>query len=195
VGGPIALSAVDGEYLVRLAAATVHARLTATPEDGQLPKSVALLRLGCSFVTLESDGTLRGCIGSLEPMRPLYRDVSRNAAKAMADPRLPPVTADEWPDMSVCVSVLGPTERVLVRRLGELTKQLRPHVDGLILTAGRRQATFLPAVWQKLPDPIDFVGALLAKGGWSPDRLPIGVVVHRYAVTEFHSKPADKVAA
>jgi hypothetical protein len=79
--------------------------------------------------------------------------------------------------------------------LGELTKQLRPHVDGLILTAGRRQATFLPAVWQKLPDPVDFVGALLAKGGWSPDRLPTGVVVHRYAVTEFHSNPVDRVAA
>ncbi len=190
VSGLIELSAVDGEYLVGLAAATIHARLDGTPENGQLPKSPALLRVGCSFVTLESDGALRGCIGSLEPMRPLYRDVARNAAKAMVDPRLPPVTAHEWPELSVSVSVLGRAAPMAARRLADLTGQLRPYVDGLILSAGRRQATFLPAVWEKLPDPIDFVGALLVKGGWAPDRLPFGVIVHRYAVTEFHSKPS-----
>jgi AmmeMemoRadiSam system protein A len=189
VSGPIELSAVDGEYLVRLAAATIHARLDGTPENGHLPKSRALLRIGCSFVTLECDGALRGCIGSLEPMRPLYRDVARNAAKAMVDPRLPPVTAEEWPLMSVSVSVLGRAEPMPVRRLADLTSQVRPFIDGLILTAGRRQATFLPAVWEKLPDPFDFVGALLVKGGWAADRLPLGITVHRYAVTEFHSKP------
>jgi AmmeMemoRadiSam system protein A len=121
-------------------------------------------------------------------MRPLYRDVARNAAKAMADPRLPPITADELPELSFSVSVLGPAEPIVMRRMADLTKQLRPYVDGLILTAGRRQATFLPAVWAKLPDPDEFVGALLLKGGWAPDRLPVGIVAHRYAVTEFHSE-------
>ena len=79
-------------FLVRLAAATVHARLGGTPVDGQVPRSPVLRRVGCSFVTLERDHTLRGCIGTLEPSRPLYRDVVRNAARAMTDPRLPPVS-------------------------------------------------------------------------------------------------------
>jgi uncharacterized protein len=91
--------------------------------------------------------------------------------------------------MSVSVSVLGRAEPMTVRRLADLSSQLRPFIDGLILTSGRRQATFLPAVWEKLPDPFDFVGALLVKGGWAADRLPLGITVHRYAVTEFHSKP------
>jgi AMMECR1 domain-containing protein len=75
------------------------------------------------------------------------------------------------------------------RSLADLRKQLRPHEDGLILTAGRRQATFLPAVWARLPDPDDFVAALLYKGGWAPDRLPPGTLAHRYAVAEFHAAP------
>ncbi len=187
MGGPVHLSAADGEYLVNLAAATVHARLDGTPVDGQAPRSHVLRRIGCSFVTLERDHTLRGCIGTLEPSRPLYRDVARNAARAMTDPRLPPVTADEWPELSVSVSVLGPSEPMRARRLAELPQLLRPGIDGLILSTGRRQATFLPAVWARLPDPDEFVAALLAKGGWAPDRLPPGIRVHRYTVAEFHS--------
>jgi len=187
MGGPVHLSAADGEYLVRLAAATVHARLDGTPMDGLAPQSVVLRRLGCSFVTLERADALRGCIGTLEPMRPLYRDVVRNAVRSMTDPRLPPVTADEWPELIVSVSVLGPSEVMPARELADLLRQLRPRVDGLILTSGRHQATFLPAVWEKLPDPNDFVAALLAKGGWAQDRLPPGIRAHRYTVAEFHS--------
>lgn len=187
MSGPAILSAADGELLLRLAAATVHARLGGTPVDGQAPRSRVLRRIGCSFVTLERDQALRGCVGTLEPMRPLYRDVVRNAVRATTDPRLPPVTADEWPELSVSVSVLGPAEPMLASGLAELRRQLRPRIDGLILTAGRRQATFLPAVWRKLPDPGDFVAALLAKGGWAPDRLPLGIRAHRYTVMEFHS--------
>jgi AmmeMemoRadiSam system protein A len=123
-------------------------------------------------------------------MRPLYRDVARNAIRAMTDPRLPPVTADEWPELSVSVSVLGPAEPMSFRGVADLRSQLRPHIDGLILTVGRRQATFLPAVWEKLPDSDDFVAALLTKGGWASDGLPPGMRAHRYTVTEFHSSMA-----
>jgi AmmeMemoRadiSam system protein A len=195
MGGPVPLSSTDGEFLVNLAAATVHARLGGTPVNGQAPRSHVLRRVGCSFVTLERDHSLRGCIGSLEPSRPLYRDVVRNAARATADPRLPPVTADEWPELSVSVSVLGPAEPMLARGLADLPRQLRPGIDGLILTAGRHQATFLPAVWRKLPDPDDFVAALLAKGGWTADRVPPGILAHRYTVMEFHSCQEGPLAA
>jgi hypothetical protein len=75
-----------------------------------------------------------------------------------------------------------------VHGLTDLRERIRPHVDGLILTVGSRQATFLPAVWKKLPDPGDFVAALLAKGGWARDRWPAGVLVRRYTAMEFHDE-------
>ena len=177
---------VDGELLVRRAVDAVRSRLTGEPADGRAPRSPALRRLGSSFVTLECAGRLRGCIGTLEAARPLYRDVVRNATRAMTDPRMEPLVADEWPELTVSVAVLGPSEPLAARRLGDLLKQLRPHVDGLVLSAGRRQATFLPAVWEKLPEPAEFVAALLVKGGWAPDRLPPGAIMRRYTTKEFH---------
>jgi AmmeMemoRadiSam system protein A len=124
-------------------------------------------------------------VGTLDAGRPLYRDACRNALRAMADPRLEPVTREEWPDLTVKVSVLNPPERVDAGSLDDLCALLRPAVDGLILAAGQRQATFLPAVWGKLPDPADFLRALLAKGGWPRDRLPDGARVQRYTADEF----------
>jgi len=190
VAGPLELLPADGERLVRLAAETVRARLTGEPADGRVPHATALRRLGSSFVTLECAGTLRGCIGTLEAVRPLYRDVARNATRAMTDPRMEPLGVEEWPALAVSVAVLGPSEPLPARRLADLLRQLRPYVDGLVLSAGRRQATFLPAVWEKLPDPADFVAALLVKGGWAPDRLPPGATMRRYTTAEFHAEAA-----
>jgi AmmeMemoRadiSam system protein A len=182
----IPLSVADGDALVRLAAETVRRLLCGLSPDGRPPRAAALRRLGCSFVTLERQGLLRGCIGSLEAGRPLYRDVARNAGRAMVDPRLDPVSADEWLGLEVSVSVLSPAEPVLACGFAELSAMLRPYVDGLIVTVGGQQATFLPAVWHKLPDPTEFLAALLAKGGWHRDRLPAGARVRRYTATEFH---------
>jgi uncharacterized protein len=190
MNGPAAppLAASDGLALVHLAAATVRARLTGRALDGRPPPSAALRAMGSSFVTLERAGRLRGCIGTLEAGRPLYRDVARNAIRAMADPRMKPVACEEWPELEVSVSVLSRAEPLPVRGLTDLRERIRPHVDGLILTVGSRQATFLPAVWKKLPDPGDFVAALLAKGGWARDRWPAGVLVRRYTAMEFHDE-------
>ena len=182
----IPLSVADGDALVRLAAETVRRLLCGLAPDGRPPRATALRRVGCSFVTLERQGVLRGCIGSLEPARPLYRDVARNAGRAMVDPRLDPVSADEWLGLEVSVSVLSPAEAVPVHGFAELSAMLRPYVDGLIVAVGGQQATFLPAVWHKLPDPTEFLAALLAKGGWHRDRLPAGARVRRYTATEFH---------
>ncbi len=182
------LAATDGLALVHLAAATVQARLMGRAIDGRPPPAAALRALGSSFVTLERAGRLRGCIGTLEAGRPLYRDVARNAIRAMADPRMKPVACEEWPELEVSVSVLSRAEPLPVHGLADLRERIRPHVDGLILTVGSRQATFLPAVWKKLPDPGDFVAALLAKGGWARDRWPAGVLVRRYTAMEFHDE-------
>jgi AmmeMemoRadiSam system protein A len=173
----------EGAALVMLAIATVAARLLQEEHAPGVPASAYLCAPGASFVTLERNGYLRGCIGSLDARRPLYLDVARNAVRAMADPRLPPVTVADWPELEVKVAVLTAPSPVLVTDLGALVAALRPGVDGLLLTDGERRSTFLPAVWRKLPDPDRFVEALLAKGGWSA--WSDGIRAFRYASADF----------
>lgn len=178
----------DGSALARRAAAAVAAHLAGLPADGRLPVSASLRAVGATFVTLERDGALMGCIGSLEAARPRYLDAMRNAVRAAADPRLPPVTADQWPHVDVTVSVLTAPDPLPAASLAELVALVRPQIDGLILRDGQRRATFLPSVWRKLPDPDQFVAALLRKGGWDGQRLaswPSGLTVLRYATVEF----------
>lgn len=185
------LHASDGAVLARLAATAISARLAGAPPDGRPPATRTLRAMGASFVTLERAGTLRGCIGTLEPVRPLYRDVIHNAVRAMADPRLPAVTAADWPDLDVKVSVLSCAEPLPVAGLAELLAALRPGVDGLTLADGQRRATFLPAVWAKLPEPERFLNALLDKGGWPPGQWPAGITAQRYTAAEYRD-PAPR---
>jgi AmmeMemoRadiSam system protein A len=180
------LTAAEGGMLAGLAVAAVAARLAGHPLAAPAPAAPALRSHGASFVTLLAGDRLRGCIGSLEPVRPLYRDVTRNAVRAMADPRLPPVTDADWPALVVSVSVLSAPEPVACATREALLAALRPGVDGLILAAGRRRATFLPKVWEKLPAPEQFLAALLAKGGWPAGRWPAGLSAARYTTTDHH---------
>jgi uncharacterized protein len=181
------LAEADGAELVVLAVAAVSARLAGRAIRRPQPKSVALRACGASFVTLEVGGDLRGCIGTLEPARPLFLDVTRNAVRAMRDPRLPPVTAVDWPELDVTVSVLSAAHPVVAPDLDSLVSMLRPGVDGLLLADGVRRATFLPKVWAKVPEPDRFVAALLRKGGW-PDGWPSRLTICRYTAVEFHDR-------
>lgn len=106
----------------------------------------------------------------------------------MTDPRVPPVTEADWPRLDVTVSVLSPPEPLPSPTLAALLAALRPGIDGLILVAGRRRATFLPKVWEKLPTPDRFVAALLAKGGWPAGGWPPGLSATRYTAVEFHDR-------
>lgn len=185
-----AVALAEGALLARLAAAAVSARLTGlVGESIEVPP--ALAEPGASFVTLERQGTLRGCVGTLEAVRPLYDDVQRNAIRAMRDPRLPPVTTDDWPTLDVKVSVLTAPEPVPVAGRDELLAVVRPGIDGLIIADGERRATFLPAVWAKLPEPERFLDALLAKAGFAG--WPEGLAVRRYESIEFRD-PAPRAA-
>lgn len=143
------------------------------------------------FVTLHRDGELRGCIGSLDPLRPLAVEVARCAyAAAFEDPRFAPLTREELDRLDLHISVLNPLQPMIVADEADLVRQLRPGVDGLLLDdppTGRR-GTFLPSVWMKLPDPADFVAQLKLKARLRPEEWPATLRVARYTV---ESIPSD----
>jgi AmmeMemoRadiSam system protein A len=140
-----------------------------------------LQEIRSTFVTLEIDGELRGCIGSLEASLPLVTDVVRSAYKAAyEDPRFPPVSAEERGRLEIHISVLEPSTPMSFASEEDLLSQLRPGVDGLILRDGRAQATFLPDVWGSLPEPRDFLLQLKKKAGLGPDHWAPTLEVSRY---------------
>jgi uncharacterized protein len=150
------------------------------------PDDPLLNRPSASFVTLRVGEDLRGCCGTIEPARPLGEDVWNNAwASAFADPRFPPLTSDEWPATSVQISVLSEPEPLDVRSEAELLEILRPGRDGLILQFGHNRSTFLPAVWEQLPDPARFVRHLKMKAGWPVDFWPPDMEAWRYTTESF----------
>ena len=153
---------------------------------GAEPDHAALAEPGATFVTLTEGGRLRGCIGSLEAWRSLDADVRANAcAAAFRDPRFPPVSAAEWPAICIEVSRLAaPEEMTFADEAGALA-QLRPAVDGVIFEAQGRRSTFLPQVWESLPDPAQFLAQLKLKAGLSPDYWSPQVRLYRYTVNKW----------
>ncbi|MDO5729285.1 MAG: AmmeMemoRadiSam system protein B [Actinomycetaceae bacterium] len=143
---------------------------------------------GATFVTLERGGHLRGCIGSLLAHRRLRDDVQYNAqAAAFSDSRFQPLSARELPLLDIEVSLLSapsPISGSPGLERNEVEARLRPGIDGVTLSQGPRRATFLPQVWDELPNPREFVSALLHKGGW-PNWDP-RITVETYQVTSFH---------
>ncbi len=143
---------------------------------------------GASFVTLTIGGQLRGCIGTLEAYQPLAEDVREHAvAAALQDPRFPPVREDELSRIQVEVSRLTRPLPLDYKDASDLLSKLRPGVDGVVLRDGFRRATFLPQVWEKIPDPAEFLDNLCYKMGASPDlwrRKRLDVLT--YQVEEFH---------
>ena len=144
-----------------------------------------LRRRGASFVTLERGGALRGCIGSLEAQRPVAVDVAENAfAAAFRDARFAPLGAEELAGLRVRVTLLSPLERLAVASEAELLAALRPGIDGLVLRVGTERATFLPAVWNDLPEPRAFLRALLRKAELPADSWPRDAEVWRYTTRD-----------
>ena len=178
-----------GLTLLSIAREAIGGRLgvtTAAAPGCSTPNHSALDRPAATFVTLMQDDALRGCIGTLEPSRPLGIDVHENAlAAAFRDPRFEPLAVHEYESMSVEVSLLSASEPVGFVDEAHLIAQLRPGVDGVILECGRRRATFLPQVWEALPDPRDFLAALERKAGLPADFRYEGVNVRRYTVIKW----------
>jgi AmmeMemoRadiSam system protein A len=165
------------------------------PPLDEVSLSPRLLEHGASFITLTIHGELRGCIGTLEARQALAQDVREHAiAAALEDPRFPRVREDELSRIQVEVSRLTRPVPLEYQAAADLLSKLRPHVDGVILRDGIRRATFLPQVWEKIPDPAEFLNNLCYKMGvnentWRSKHLDVLV----YQVEEFHESPNNPI--
>ncbi|SEL62636.1 AmmeMemoRadiSam system protein A [Ectothiorhodospira marina] len=136
-----------------------------------------------TFVTLYHRAALRGCVGTLEAQRPLVEDVAHNAwSAAFRDPRFPPLPAAQVDEVAIAISILGPSEPLMVEDEAQLHRTLRPGVDGVILSDGRHRSTFLPVVWETLPNPATFTAALRQKAGLPEDHWSDTLKLWRYTV-------------
>ena len=150
----------------------------------------ALRQPGATFVTLTIQGSLRGCIGALEAYQPLAEDAREHAAAAaLQDYRFPPLEENELKDLKIEISRLTPPQALSYQTSEELLERLRPGIDGVILRDGPRRSTFLPQVWEKLPQPADFLSHLCAKMGANPNLwCDKPLQVYTYQVEEFHEE-------
>ena len=176
--------ALLGPVLLGLAREAIARRLGL--ETGFAQTHPALAKPAASFVTLTQNAQLRGCIGSLEAYRSLAQDVAENAfSAAFRDPRFLPLTEEELERTRVEVSLLEKSEAIEFKDEADALAQLRPGLDGLILTHGSRRATFLPQVWESLPEPQRFMSQLKLKAGlpayfWDED-----IALARYGVQKW----------
>jgi uncharacterized protein len=186
------LSSEDKKFLLQIAREAIQQAVDGHPvhsidHHGLSPD---LLENGASFVTLTIHGDLRGCIGALEAYQPLVDDVQEHAvAAAMDDYRFPQLQSHELPKVHIEISHLTPSVRLEYADPEDLLSKLKPGVDGVILRDGRNRATFLPQVWEKVPEKQAFLGQLCQKMGaasdtWRRKHLD----VYTYNVEEFQEK-------
>jgi AmmeMemoRadiSam system protein B/AmmeMemoRadiSam system protein A len=194
-GSHSTLSPDQGSLLVDLARRTIMDSLVdqadRRPHQTDIAASPVLEACLGNFVTLETHGRLRGCIGNLVSDAPLRTTVPQNALKAaFHDPRFPPLQAAELEGLTVSVSVLTAPRLLDYQDADDLLSKLVPHRDGVILQRGRAQATFLPQVWEQIPDPPLFLSALCRKAGLPPDTWRrTKLVIHTYRAQYFNEKP------
>jgi len=175
-----------GLTLLAIARAAIGHRLGVHAEAPRTDVAPWLARPGASFVTLMLEAKLRGCIGSLAATRRLGEDVAENAqAAALRDPRFAPLTPGEWPRCEVEVSVLSPAKPLRFADEAEMLAQIRAGEDGVILEHEGRRATFLPQVWESLPEKPRFLGELMRKAGIPADTRLARCKLWRYRVIKW----------
>ena len=157
----------------------------------EMPLNVAdyaqtLQSVRATFVTLNLQQNLRGCIGTLQAYQPLVADVAHNAhAAAFYDPRFPPVNQTELQDLDIHISILNPAEAMRFNSEADLLRQIRPGIDGLILEDYNQRGTFLPSVWESLKTPEEFLTHLKYKAGLPADYWSDSLKVSRYTTESF----------
>lgn len=185
--GKSGLSPGDRQTLLDIAADSIrHGLAHGRPLPVDLEAFPSSLREKyATFVTIEKGGQLRGCIGSLQAARPLVEDIAYNAFQAaFRDPRFPMLSREESDRVAVKLSLLTPAEPMTFDSEADLIGQLRPGVDGLILASGPHRGTFLPSVWESLPEPAHFLRHLKMKAGLAPDAWPPDLTLSRYTAEQ-----------
>ena len=174
---------VDEQLLLKLALDSIvygleYGEQIQIKEDDFPPQ---LRETAATFVTLKTNGNLRGCIGALESHRSLVADVAANAyASAFSDPRFSPIQQEELVDIRISISILSPKEEIQFTNEDELLDQLRPGVDGVVLEYGEKRGTFLPAVWENVTDKKQFLDELKLKTGLTIDFWADAIRAWRY---------------
>ncbi len=188
------LTQAQQEFLLRVAAASIRHGL----QKHQVVNfdatrfETSLQEPGATFVTLRLAGQLRGCIGSLEATRPLISDVAVNAyAAAFSDPRFMPLLEEEYSGLEIHIAILTPPQLLAVKDEQELLASLQPGIDGLVLEEGLKRGTFLPAVWEVLLEPQQFLQQLKLKAGLTPNHWSDTLKVYRYRTISFGAKVFD----
>ncbi|MBF0288777.1 MAG: AmmeMemoRadiSam system protein A [SAR324 cluster bacterium] len=182
------LTAAHKKHLLRLAKKSIqHGLQYKKPAEANTEDLEGILgEDGASFVTLHKRKRLRGCIGCLEARRPLAVDVLENAfASAFRDFRFPALQHDELENLDVKISVLSKPFPISFTSETDLIQQLRPGIDGLILTDGLKRGTFLPSVWQELSSPEEFLQHLKQKANLPSNHWSDTIAVARYTTLEF----------
>ena len=176
------LSAAERQALLDAARQSVASGIAGKPLHVDARAYAPSLRVPrASFVTLYVRDELRGCIGSLEARRPLIEDVVANAhAAAFHDPRFAGLAPAELEQLTLHISILTNPEPLQFESEDDLLRQLRPGIDGLVLTERHHRGTFLPAVWAHLRTPREFLTRLKEKAGLPPDYWSDTITVERY---------------
>jgi uncharacterized protein len=187
-GAPGTLGSAERRALLDLSLSSIRYGLThhrPQPVD-PLDYPGALREPRAAFVTLNRNGQLRGCIGHLEACQTLVQDVAENAfSAAFRDPRFPPLGAHELDGLEIHISVLSPPEPLPVASEADLLTRMRPGIDGLILEDDGHRGTFLPAVWESLPKPEQFLAHLKLKAGLPPGYWSDRIRISRYTAESF----------
>jgi uncharacterized protein len=175
-------------FLLKLARDNVDASVKGLPPVApDNPPALTKEFRGC-FVTLTKRGGLRGCIGYIEPIKPLYEAVIDNAKNAaLKDPRFAPVAPHELSEIKIEVSVLTKPEPIVYKDSADLLNKIVAGVDGIILSKGFHQSTYLPQVWEQLPEKLEFLENLSTKGGMPPDGWKTADV-KRYRAVHFQEQ-------
>lgn len=177
----------QGKILLQIARAAISRALHVSCASAAVDENIAWLsQPGATFVTLTQWDELRGCIGSLQACDPLIEDVSNNAVSAaLYDPRFIPLAADELDTVNLEVSLLSELQSLDFTSEDNALAQLRPSIDGVVFEYGPYRSTFLPQVWESLPQPRQFLARLKAKARLSEDFWAEDIRLSRYTVSKW----------
>lgn len=162
----------EGKYLLEVARKTIEQRIfdRKKTKESDADLSAIFNELRGTFVTLTIKGRLRGCIGHITPQETLFEGIKINAVNAaFRDPRFRPLSSEEWKNVKIEISILTDPKQLFYSDSGDLLNKLRPDVDGVIIKKGYRQSTFLPQVWDQLPEKEEFLTHLCLKAGLGGD--------------------------